>query len=127
MCKGMGIKIAVGVGGFNKEQSSSELVGREKKGRKLIYAIDIDGTIAFTNGNDYIHSVPILEAVAKVNKLYNEGHQIKMFTARGSYSGRDWRELTEKQLKGWGVKYHELIFGKPSFDILVDDRSRREL
>ncbi len=23
----------------------------------------------------------------------------------------------------WGVKYHSLIFGKPSFDIIVDDKS----
>jgi hypothetical protein len=31
--------------------------------------------------------------------------------------------LTTKQLKMWGVKYHGLIFGKPSFDIIVDDKS----
>ena len=30
---------------------------------------------------------------------------------------------TKKQLKMWGVKYHELIFGKPSYDIIVDDKS----
>jgi len=22
----------------------------------------------------------------------------------------------------WGVKYHKLIFGKPSYDILIDDK-----
>ena len=31
--------------------------------------------------------------------------------------------LTTKQLKKWNVKYHNLIFGKPSFDIYIDDKS----
>ena len=31
--------------------------------------------------------------------------------------------LTIKQLKKWGVKYNSLIFGKPSFDIMVDDKA----
>lgn len=30
--------------------------------------------------------------------------------------------FTKKQLNKWGVKYHELIFGKPSYDILIDDK-----
>ena len=32
-------------------------------------------------------------------------------------------EFTEKQLKKWSVKYHKLIMGKPSFDVVVDDKS----
>jgi len=32
--------------------------------------------------------------------------------ARGTGSGIDWRAFTEKQLKEWGVKYHELHFGR---------------
>ncbi len=31
--------------------------------------------------------------------------------------------LTKKQLKKWGVKYNKLILGKPSYDILIDDKS----
>jgi hypothetical protein len=31
-------------------------------------------------------------------------------------------ELTKQQLKDWGVKYNELIFGKPDADIFVDDK-----
>ena len=31
--------------------------------------------------------------------------------------------LTKSQLKNWKVNYHELIFGKPSFDIYIDDKS----
>jgi hypothetical protein len=26
-------------------------------------------------------------------------------------------------MKSWGVRYHELIFGKPHFDLMVDDRA----
>ena len=28
-----------------------------------------------------------------------------------------------KQLKKWDVKYHKLIFGKPSFDLYIDDKA----
>ena len=30
--------------------------------------------------------------------------------------------MTLKQLKKWDVKYHKLIFGKPSFDLYIDDK-----
>ena len=30
--------------------------------------------------------------------------------------------FTTKQLKSWGVKYHKLILGKPSFDLVIDDK-----
>ena len=32
-------------------------------------------------------------------------------------------DFTLKQLKNWNIKFHKLIFGKPSFDILVDDKA----
>ena len=31
--------------------------------------------------------------------------------------------LTKNQLKKWGIKHHYLIMGKPSFDILIDDKA----
>ena len=31
--------------------------------------------------------------------------------------------LTVRQLKNWKVKYHKLIFGKPSYDLFVDDKA----
>ena len=46
-----------------------------------------------------------------------------MFTARGSTTDIDWKELTEQQLHTWGVKYHKLLFGKPEADIFVDDKA----
>ena len=30
--------------------------------------------------------------------------------------------FTKKQLKKWNVSYDKLILGKPSYDILVDDK-----
>ena len=33
------------------------------------------------------------------------------------------RDLTEKQLEKWGVKYHELLFGKPHADVFIDDKA----
>ncbi len=86
------------------------------------YCFDIDGTIFDTSGIDYENSRPIPHRIKLVNKLYEEGHRITIFTARGSATGMDWRQLTEKQLRESGVQYHELILGKPSADLYVDDR-----
>jgi hypothetical protein len=33
------------------------------------------------------------------------------------------KPLTVKQLKWWRVKYHKIYFGKPSFDLFIDDKS----
>ena len=33
------------------------------------------------------------------------------------------RDLTEKQLEKWGVKYQELLFGKPHADVFIDDKA----
>ena len=38
-------------------------------------------------------------------------------------SGLDWRDVTEKQFSKWGVKYHELKFGKPNYDLFIDDKN----
>lgn len=89
----------------------------------MIYCIDIDGTLCDDLLGDYDNSIPYTDAVNKVNRLYDEGHIIKTFTGRGSKTGINWREFTEKQLKSRGVKYHELIFGKPVADIFIDDKS----
>ena len=89
----------------------------------MIYSIDIDGTLCDEMLGDYENSTPDFKVIKKVNKLYDEGHIIKIFTGRGSKTGIDWREFTEKQLKSWGVKYHKLIFGKPVADIFIDDKA----
>ena len=32
-------------------------------------------------------------------------------------------EITKDQLRAWGVKHHELIMGKPHYDIFIDDKA----
>ena len=85
------------------------------------YVVDIDGTIC-SQEKDYSKAQPFLDRIEKINILYDNGHYVVYFTARGTETGIDWREVTENQFKEWNVKYHELIFGKPSADYYIDDR-----
>jgi len=90
----------------------------------MVIYIDIDNTICRSpNTNDYTYSEPITENINKANKLFDDGHTIVYWTARGSLSGKDWKSLTENQLKKWNVKYHELKFGKPYYDYFIDDKN----
>lgn len=90
----------------------------------MIYYIDIDDTVCtLSEPMNYESAQPIPLAVEKVNRLYEEGHYIVFWTARGTLSGKDWRQLTEKQLVSWGIKYHELKFGKPAYDFFIDDKN----
>jgi carbamoyl-phosphate synthase large subunit len=92
------------------------------KGPVMKYCFDIDGTICTNTFGKYDDAEPFEPMIAKVNALYEQGHSIIFFTARGTTTGKDWRALTEKQLNQWGVKYHKVIFGKPEADIFIDDR-----
>jgi len=97
-----------------------------------VYYVDIDNTICTTVGVDYENATPRYDQIAKINKLFDEGHTIVMYTARGSGTPANQRRvvrlltITESQLQDWGVKYHRLDLGnKPPFDVLIDDRSMR--
>jgi dTDP-glucose 4,6-dehydratase len=87
------------------------------------FAFDIDNTIVQTINGNYAESTPIQERINLVNTLYNRGDTIILFTARGSASGKDYKKLTEDQMKLFGVKYHQLIFGKPDVDVFIDDKA----
>ena len=93
----------------------------------MIIYIDIDETICHSPDKDYINSTPIQKNIDKANKLYDEGHIIIYWTARGSSSGIDWGKLTFNQLNKWGVKRHSLKFGKPSYDLFIDDKALNTL
>lgn len=87
------------------------------------FVCDIDGVVArLTPDNNYANSTPNTAMITTINTLYDAGHNIIMFTARGTMTGIDWRETTQNQLKSWGVRYHELHLGKPAADYYVDDR-----
>lgn len=92
------------------------------------YIIDIDGTICTVvldqHGDvDYTQSQPLRSRIDKINALYDQGHEITYWTARGSASGIDRTKLTTEQLQAWGAKYHRLELRKPVYDIWVDDKA----
>ena len=96
-----------------------------------IFIFDIDNTISKTKGTNYQVAKPIISKIKIINQLFNKGHIIKIFTSRymGKHNGnvnfirKKYYKITEKQLKKWGLKFHELIFGKPIFDFLIDDKA----
>jgi benzoyl-CoA reductase/2-hydroxyglutaryl-CoA dehydratase subunit BcrC/BadD/HgdB len=98
---------------------------------KKIFCFDLDNTICNTTKSNYNLSSPKKNIIRIINNLFNKGHTIKIYTAR--FMGRNndniskakskGKKLTENQLKKWNLKYHKLIMGKPSFDILIDDKS----
>ena len=86
--------------------------------------VDIDETISNTpESRDYNDSAPIKSRIDKINKLYDEGNTIIYWTERGTETGIDWSEVTHKQFKDWGVKYSDLMFGKPAYDLFIDDKN----
>ena len=87
------------------------------------YCFDVDGTICTNTNGDYEKAQPLTKRIKIVNDLFNEGHQIIIFTARGSTTKFDWTHITKQQLKDWGVNYHKLIFGKPEADVFIDDKA----
>lgn len=101
----------------------------------LTYCFDIDGTICDKpvdrSDGDYDTSIPKKDRIDKINKLYDEGHQIIYLTARGMGRYKNSRTLAHKhfynmtydQLKGWGCKFHDLFLGKPSADFYIDDKA----
>ena len=98
--------------------------------KKKILCFDLDNIICRTKKNYYKRSIPIKKSIKFINFLYENNYYIKIFTAR--FMGRNSDnvlkakkqgfQFTKKQLKKWKVNYHELILGKPSFDIFVDDK-----
>jgi len=93
--------------------------------------VDIDETICFYENRTYINpdyseAIPNLENIEKIRILYDEGHTITYWTARGSVTGIDWYDVTKQQLDEWGCKYHHLSVGeKPPYDLLICDKTKR--
>ena len=80
----------------------------------MIIYVDIDETICgYGDVREYSLAKPIKSRIEKINSLFDNGHTIVYWTARGSLSGRDLTELTNKQIKEWGAKCHEVRLGKP--------------
>lgn len=108
-------------------------------------AFDLDGVIATLvkntpeDNNDpvkrYKRCTPITKMIETVNSLYDSGHYVMIYTARGmsTYEGdvqkvySNLYMMTKTQLNEWGVKYQELVMGKAHYDILIDDKAFNSL
>jgi len=103
-----------------------------------IYAFDLDDTLCIREdgvdhlGPDkykYCHPIPTM--IEKLNKLYDEGNTIYIYTARGmgQFNGdlvkvyNSLYVLTLNSLEEWGIKHHGLIMGKLQYDYLIDDKA----
>ena len=99
--------------------------------KKKIICFDIDGVICTTNKSEYHKSKPKKKIIKFINSLFENGYEIKIFTAR--YMGRSSEDAkkvyklgykkTFKQLKRWNLKFNKLILGKPSYYIFIDVQS----
>jgi hypothetical protein len=92
---------------------------------KVIY-VDIDETICTTPASRrYEDAEPIYANISKINKMFDEGHTIVYWTARGSRKQLDWHTQTKQQLESWGVKFSEVRTDKPYYDLFIDDKTLR--
>ena len=91
--------------------------------------VDIDNTICYLDNIepgkkiDFRMALPYCDRIEKINRLYNEGHKIVYWTARGTVTQRLWFNITYAQLIDWGCKFHELRMGKPAYDLFIDDKN----
>lgn len=89
----------------------------------MTVCFDLDGTLCTNTYGAYDEAEPFPWAIERLNALAEAGHRIVVFTARGTATGIDWREVTQNQLDRWGVRYDDLQLGKPSAAVYVDDRA----
>ena len=104
---------------------------------KKILAFDLDDTLCTRPKEKeslgiekYNHCEPIQEMIDLSNSLYDKGHTICIYTARGmtTFNGdieliyEKLYDLTLKSLEKWGVKHHGLYMGKLHYDLLIDDK-----
>jgi hydroxymethylpyrimidine pyrophosphatase-like HAD family hydrolase len=102
-----------------------------------IIAFDLDDTLCYRPKNlehlgpeKYNYCTPIQPTIDVLNKLYDQGNIIYIYTARGmgQFDGNvqktysELYEITLNSLKMWGIKHHGLIMGKLHYDLLIDDK-----
>jgi hypothetical protein len=93
----------------------------------MLIMVDIDDTICYyeegIEKRNYALANPYTQRIDKVNKLFDKGHTIIYWTARGTMTGINWFKITIDQLEKWGCKYHELRMNKPAYDLFIDDKN----
>lgn len=96
---------------------STEVLYLDKK----LIMVDIDDTI--TEGKGYENCLAKHDVIKKLNALYDEGHNIVYWTARGTVANKDWYTHTKKQLTDWNAKHTLLVMKKPFFNFFIEDKS----
>jgi uncharacterized HAD superfamily protein len=103
-------------------QKEESLYYKLLKSSPKTLAFDIDGTITreiegYTR-KIYLNRTPRKKVINRIRKLHEAGHFIVLFTARYEED----EKITRSWLKKWNVPFHLLVFGKPMFHYLIDDR-----
>ena len=100
--------------------------------KKLI--VDCDGVIAGKeHGGDYSKAPPLQHGIDQVNKLYDMGYEIILYTARyGERRKGNLHQMYEAGYEEWttwlknnGVRYHHAYMGKPAGVLYIDDKAAR--
>lgn len=86
--------------------------------------VDIDGTLTIEketvtwSEGAYKKAIPNKDTIARINHLFDEGHQIVLWSARLEED----RKVTVDWMKKHGVKYTKLVLDKPFFNLYICDR-----
>lgn len=100
--------------------------------KKLV--VDCDGVIADKDhGGDYSKASPLQHGIDQVNRLYDMGYEIILYTAR--YGEREAGNINRQYERGYrewadwlakhGVKYHHAFMGKIAGVLYIDDKAAR--
>ena len=92
--------------------------------RKIEICFDIDGVLfSRTEDKNYSNAIPNKGIIELLQKIHGKGFRIVLHTARGSRTGKNWIEITKKQLQRNDIPYDELRFEKPGSDFYIDDKN----
>jgi hydroxymethylpyrimidine pyrophosphatase-like HAD family hydrolase len=106
--------------------------------QQKIIAFDLDDVLCVRDKKyehlgieKYKFCTPMHNNIVILKNLYDMGFYIKIYTARGmsQLSGNlqeinlKIKPITEEFLANNKIPYHELVFGKIHYDILIDDKA----
>jgi hypothetical protein len=93
-----------------------------KQNNKIIF-VDLDNTLCSPIGKSdavgNIEKCKPYDLIKYINKLYDKGYTIVIYTNRKSIC----KSETIKWLTKYEVKYTRIRFNKPRYSLLLDDRS----
>lgn len=96
---------------------------------KKRFCFDVDNTLFSFSGGNYKDIKPISKNIELLRKLFNDGHTVILYTARGNLTFSNNIGLINtnvlpvlfETLKKYDIPYHEIYLGKPHADFYIDD------